>query len=89
MLATAITDKGLANAKGMGVIDMKPANDNYKGKCKTNSNKLNNIKGINGKCFDNTLSVEQNLANLSKRYNEIFNKGNKPNQVRKNKRGAN
>ena len=69
------------------VIKENPANDNYKSKCNTNSNnnsnKPNNIKGIKGNCFDNTLSVEQNLSNLSKRYNEILNKGNKTKSVPK------
>ena len=91
LLATAITDKGLGNAKGRGVIKLNPANDNYMGKhninSNNNSNKPNNIKGIKGNCFDNTLSVEQNLTNMSKRYNEILNKGNKPKSGLKNLKG--
>ena len=38
LLAPAITDKGLGNNKGIGVIKENPANVNYKGKCNKNLN---------------------------------------------------
>ena len=91
LLATAITYKGLDNTKGRGAIKDNPANDNYKGKyninSNNNSNKPNNIKSIKGNCFDNTLYVEQNLTNMSKRYNEILNQGNRPKSGLKNHKG--
>ena len=84
LLAPAITDKGRGNTKGSGVTkeNHPPINVSYKGinniHSNNNSIKPNSIKGIKGTCFDNTLSVEQNITNMSKRYNEIL-KGNKHN----------
>ena len=75
--------KGQGNTKGRGVIKENPAliNVSYKGinniNSNNNPNKPNSIKGIKWTCFDNTLSVEQNITNMRKRYNEILNKGNK------------
>ena len=93
-MAPASTDKGSGNNnKGRGVINENPApaNANYKGVNNINSNnnsdKPNNIKGLKGTCFDNTLSVQQNITNISKRYNEILNKGNKKKLCHKNRWG--
>ena len=83
LMAPPSNDKGRGNNKGRGVIkeNPAPANADYKGvnniNSNNNSNKPNNKKGIKGACFDNTISVQQNITNMSKRYNEILNKGNK------------
>ena len=68
LLAAAIIDKGLDNVTKSN----KPTHNNIKGK--NNTNPHNNKNG-NSNRFDNNLSVEQNLVNLSKRFNELINKG--------------
>ena len=74
----AFTDKGLVkDTKDRVAMDNKAKYNNNKGKKNINPHK--NQQG-NYTRFNNKLSVEENLENLSKGFNEHINKGKDPKQ---------
>ena len=61
------------NSQSILLYYIKSTHKNIKGK--NNTNPHNNNKNGNNNRFNNYISVEQNLVNLSKRFNKLNNKG--------------
>ena len=93
------TDKR-TDHKGKGVIKENPAKastkNNANQKDGNNSNnsystnnpyKLSDCKGRKGTYFDNNLTVQQNLTNMSKKYDEILSMGSIKKPCSKNRWG--